>query len=74
MTGELDNRYRNAALPVCNKFTVATVGTFRKFSPNTPAAVRGLEKMVRTEAMTQLSATASDAACRTSYSTAKTAW
>ncbi|MFI6808865.1 hypothetical protein ACIBO6_28280 [Streptomyces luteogriseus] len=77
VTGELDNRYLNAALPVCNKFTVATVGTVRKFSPNAPAAARGLEKVVKkvwTGAMTELSATASDAACRTSYSTAKTAW
>ncbi|WP_405591828.1 hypothetical protein [Streptomyces sp. NBC_01092] len=77
VTGELDNRYRNAAPPVCNKFTVATVGTVRKFSPNTPAATRDLEKVVKkvlTEAMTKLSATASDTTCRTSYSTAKTAW
>ncbi|MEV6946804.1 hypothetical protein AB0N07_33515 [Streptomyces sp. NPDC051172] len=42
MTGELDSRYRNAALPVCNKFTVATAETVRKFPPNTPAAARGL--------------------------------
>ncbi|WP_033314315.1 hypothetical protein RFN58_00310 [Streptomyces iakyrus] len=77
VTGELDNRYRNAALPVCNKFTVATVGTARKFSPNIPAAARGLDKVVKkvwTEAMNELSATASDATCRTSYSTVRTAW
>ncbi|CAM2932486.1 hypothetical protein ACH4LN_10830 [Streptomyces albus] len=74
---DLDNRYRNAAPPACNKFTVSTLGAIKKYAPGVPAATRRLEKVVKkvwTEAMTKLSTSAPDAACRTAYSAAKTGW
>ncbi|THA35056.1 hypothetical protein E6R18_04845 [Streptomyces sp. A1277] len=74
---DLDARFQNAPAPACNKFTVATMGSVKKYSPNIPAASRKLEtvaKKVWREAMTNLSTAAPDAACRTAYNTVKAAW
>jgi hypothetical protein len=73
----LDTRWQNAAAPACNKFTVATMGSVKKYAPNTPAETRKLEavaKKVWQGAMTKLSTEAPDAACRTAYNKVKAGW
>ncbi|GAA5207097.1 hypothetical protein [Streptomyces thinghirensis] len=74
---ELDNRYRNAAAPACNKWAVATLATIKKHAPEVPAEYQAQEKVAKkvwAEVMTKLSTTAADPACRASYNTAKAGW
>ena len=77
VTTELDNRYRNAAAPACNKWAVATLATVKKHAPEVPAEYAAQEKLAKkvwTEVMTKLSTTAADPTCRASYNTAKAGW
>lgn len=74
---DLDTRWQNAAAPACNKFAVATMGSVKKYAPNTPVETRKLEtvaKKVWQGAMTKLSTEAPDAACRTAYDKVKAGW
>jgi hypothetical protein len=74
---DLDTRWQNAAAPACNKFAVVTMGSVKKYAPNTPVETRKLEavaKKVWQGAMTQLSAESQDAACRTAYNKVKAGW
>jgi hypothetical protein len=77
VTTELDNRYRNAAAPACNKWAVSTLATIKKHAPEFPAeyaAQQTLAKRIWKDVMTKLSTTAADPACRASYNTAKAGW
>lgn len=74
---DLDTRWQNAAAPACNKFTVATMGSVKKYAASVPAETRKLEalaKKVWQGAMTKLATEAPDAACRTAYNKVKVGW
>ncbi|WP_079181125.1 hypothetical protein [Streptomyces sp. CB00316] len=74
---ELDNRYRNAAAPACNKWTVATLATIKNHASEVPAEYKPQEetaKRIWKEVMTKLSTTAADSACRTAYTKAQADW
>ncbi|MFD9866582.1 hypothetical protein ACFXI8_09065 [Streptomyces niveus] len=74
---DLDTRYRNAAGPVCNKFTASAIGTIKKYAPNVPAETRELEKVAKKiwqNAMQKLSVEATNADCRKAYNGVKAGW
>ncbi|WP_431038325.1 hypothetical protein ACQYWQ_27415 [Streptomyces sp. P6-2-1] len=74
---DLDERYRRTSGAVCVKFATSSVGTLKKFAPLVPERTRGLEtvaKKVWTNAMSKLSAEATNAACRKAYDGAKAGW
>lgn len=74
---DLDTRYRNAAGPVCNKFTASAIGTLKKYAPNVPAETRELEKVAKKvwqNVMRKLSVEATNADCRTAYNGVKAGW
>lgn len=74
---DLDTRWQNAAAPACNKFTVATMGSAKKYAASVPAETRKLEalaKKVWQGAMTKLATEAPDTACRTAYNKVKVGW
>lgn len=74
---DLDTRYRNAAGPVCNKFTKSALATIKKYAPNVPAETRELEKLAKkvwVNSMEKLAADATNADCRTAYTAAKAGW
>ncbi|MDB1088780.1 hypothetical protein PJ985_14525 [Streptomyces sp. ACA25] len=74
---DLDNRYRNAAGPVCNKFARSSLATIKKYAPNLPAETRELEnvaKKVWRNSMEKLAADAVNADCRTAYNAVKAGW
>ncbi|TXL90021.1 hypothetical protein [Streptomyces sp. IB2014 016-6] len=74
---DLDTRYRNAAGPVCNKFTTSAIGTIKKYAPNVPAETRELEKVAKKvwqNVMQKLSVEATNADCRRAYNGVKTGW
>ncbi|MET4922387.1 hypothetical protein P3L51_08490 [Streptomyces sp. PSRA5] len=74
---DLDTRYRNAAGPVCNKFSTSAIGTIKKYAPNIPAQTRELEKVAKKvwqNAMQKLAVEATNADCRKAYNGVKTGW
>ncbi|QHY99746.1 hypothetical protein SSPS47_32110 [Streptomyces sp. S4.7] len=74
---DLDTRYRNAAGPVCNKFTTSAIGTIKKYAPNVPAETRELEKVAKKvwqNVMQKLSVEATNADCRRAYNGVRTGW
>ncbi|WP_329378880.1 hypothetical protein [Streptomyces sp. NBC_01716] len=74
---DLDTRYRNAAGPVCNKFTTSAIGTIRKYAPNIPAATRELEKVAKKvwqNVAQKLAVEATNADCRKAYNGVKAGW
>ncbi|MET7646451.1 hypothetical protein ABZS83_23050 [Streptomyces sp. NPDC005426] len=74
---DLDTRYRNAAGPVCNKFAKSALATIKKYAPNVPAETREMEKVAKkvwVNSMEKLAADATNADCRTAYTTAKAGW
>ncbi|MCF2434309.1 hypothetical protein LV779_02705 [Streptomyces thinghirensis] len=77
MAKDLDTRWQNAAAPAYNKFTVATMGSVKKYAASVPAETRKLEalaKKVWRGAMTKLATEAPDTACRTAYNKVKVGW
>ncbi|MFF4764744.1 hypothetical protein [Streptomyces sp. NPDC001292] len=74
---DLDTRYRNAAGPVCNKFTTSAIGTIKKYAPSVPAQTRELEKVAKKvwqNTMQKLSVEATDADCSKAYNGVKAGW
>ncbi|MFD5895654.1 hypothetical protein [Streptomyces sp. NPDC060366] len=74
---DLDTRYRNAAGPVCNKFTTSAIATIKKYAPNVPAETRQLEKVAKKvwqNVMQKLSVEATNADCRKAYNGVKAGW
>lgn len=74
---DLDTRYRNAAGPVCNKFSRSALATIKKYAPNIPAETRELEKVAKkvwVTSMQKLQNQATNADCKQAYSAAKAGW
>jgi hypothetical protein len=74
---DLDTRYRNAAMPVCNKFARSALATIKKYAPDVPAETRELEKVAKkvwTNTMQKLEDQATNASCKTAYNAVKAGW